>query len=187
VGVAFVRPGHQGVSPWASQITLNQLLMISYATMGGMLVVEDTKGVHTVLGLTVGHLLYHEDAMATISDYGIDQIISNMNILAVNPGENGSFGRLIEESFSYQARNRDWALIEFLENAELSEFYRQNSRGLSNESFVLGSCEGLVTLRQDLMSLGTARISSLPAMAILPDGDCFVTVYAITTTESYGM
>jgi hypothetical protein len=182
VDVAFAMAHTQIRPPWSGPIVLTQLSSNHYATMGGVLVIKDSEGLESVAGVTVGHLLRHENATGSSS---MDVDFDASNAAPTMEGENASghrtkaLGRIAEASFSASARNLDWALIEFLEGTTVSDFGIDDS---TYEQYIAGHCMGPVRFRPDFLSPGTAHISDLPAYVILPQGETFVKVHPVTVS-----
>jgi hypothetical protein len=183
VEVAFASTEEQFGLPGSIAVTLTQMSNVYRATMGGMLVARDQEEHHVLFGLTVGHLLRHENTTDTRAiDIDLDAFLewpSESNV--VTGAADNTMGLLAKVSFSAQARNLDWALIEFMEGTSIAEFLLSQPAYAGFEKFVLGHCKGAVTFRPDLRLAGGARISNLPARVVTPLGKSFIKVYPITT------
>lgn len=188
VGISLMDSESAGMSPWSGRIALQHRTNTSlHATMGGVLVLEDKRGLLTISGLTVNHLLQQNaEVPAPASAYDMDQLVSDMSNISI---AEEPFGRFSEESFRTQAYDRDWALIEFFEGRKVAGLAEQASRSPRKERYALGSCQGSVTLRPSprpsSTSPSTAIISQLPAMMVMPHGERFVTVHPVTLRDSH--
>lgn len=183
VEVAFGSTGEQFGLPGSIAVTLTQMSNVYCATMGGLLVAKDSNDHRVLFGLTVGHLLHHENTIDTpASAVDVDAILrshSNFNV-AIRTAEN-MMGRLAKVSFSAKARNLDWALIEFIQGTSIAEFLLGQPAFAGYEEYVIGHCKGVVTFRPDLHLPGGAMISTLPARVVTPSGTSFIKIYPITT------
>jgi hypothetical protein len=163
-------------------VTLTQMSNIHCATMGGMLVAKDSEGHEVLFGLTVGHILHHENTIETRTlDIDLDASLrspSESNF-ATGPSDN-ILGRLAKVSFSAQARDLDWALIQFMEGTSIAEFLLGQPSYAQDEKYIVGHCSGAVTFRPDLRLPGGAKISNLPARVVTPWGTSFIKVYPIS-------
>ncbi|KAF3038133.1 hypothetical protein E8E12_006224 [Didymella heteroderae] len=177
VEVAFAFTEADVHHPWSGPITLTQLSAVHRATTGGMLVIDNPDGIHSIFGLTVGHLLHHENASGSqMLDYDVDAFVSWLESGTPSVTQKRPLGRIAESSFSKNARDLDWALIQFSEATLLSDFVTEEP---AYEKFTEGNCKGTVTFRPNFLHSGTAKLSSLPASAILPVGESFVRTYPI--------
>lgn len=182
--VAFDTTEEQFGSPGCIAVTLTQMSNISRAMMGGMLVARDSEGHEVLFGLTVGHLLHHEVTTDTRA-LNIDRdsaltSSSTRSDVAAKTAEN-IVGRLAKVSFLAQARDLDWALIEFSKDTSIAGFWLERHAHTGYERFILGQCSGTVTFRPDLHLPVEARISNVPARVVTPWGNSFVKVYPINT------
>ncbi|KAF1933419.1 uncharacterized protein M421DRAFT_88639 [Didymella exigua CBS 183.55] len=176
VEVAFATTDLQHRSPWSGSVVLTQTSNELHASMGGVLVVTDTEGMESVVGLTVGHLLHCGNRTGSSPlDVDFEQFISTP--VLEDWGRPQTLGRIAEVSFSASARNLDWALIHFSNETTVSDLVSSDP---TDEKFILGHCKGSVKFRPDLLSHVVATISNLPARAILPLGDVFINVHPIT-------
>lgn len=92
----------------SGHITLRQLSNTYHATMGGMLMVSYAADLTAICGLTVGHLLHHENANSGLMvDYDFDSFVSTLDNEIVPDAQHGKLGRVVEASFSTEARNLD--------------------------------------------------------------------------------
>ena len=183
VEVAFASTEEQFELPGSIAVTLTQMSNVYRATMGGMLVAKDVGEQHVLFGLTVGHLLRHENTngMPAI-DIDLDAFLGSPSQSDVATGAADiMMGHLAKVSFSAQARNLDWALIEFMEGTSIAKFLLSPPAYAVYEKFILGHCKGAVTFRPDLRLAGGAIISNLPARVVTPLGKSFIKVYPITT------
>jgi hypothetical protein len=184
VEVSFAFTDRDHLHSWSGPITLTQLSTMHRATTGGMLVIGNPDGIDSIFGLTVGHLLHHENASSSHTpDYDVDAFVSKLESGATLIPQQRPLGRIADSSFSKHARDLDWALIQFSEATLLSDFVAQRP---SYEKFIEGNCKGNVTFRPNLLPSGTAKLSSLPASAILPVGESFVRIHPIVISGVQG-
>jgi hypothetical protein len=182
--VALATTENQFGLPGSITVSTTHVSNACHATMGGMLVARDLQGLPILFGLTAGHLLHHEDTTDTHT-LGIDLDAflrsPSESDIAINGSVGSLMGRLAKVSFSDQARNLDWAFIEFLKGTSASEFLLSQSAYAIYEKFDLGNCRGAVTFRPDLPLAIGAKISNLPARVVTPLGTSFIKVFPITT------
>jgi len=88
-----------------------------------------------------------------------------------------SLGTMAKASYSYRARNRDWALIELpsIESGEIKGFSKDSSNELRKAARATGERSAIIGDR----SRRRCKISALPASAILPSGFDFVDAHVL--------
>lgn len=168
--------------PWSGPIILAQHRHTHRATMGGMLVV-DNQHIESIFGLTVGHLLhygYANDLQASDDD---TSVAIHDEDAAAAAAQSRPLGSIIDASFSKYARDLDWALIQFSESTQLSDFVSEEPK---YEKFSEGNCKGPVTFRPNPLPWGSAKLSSLPASVMLPYGEVFIKIYPIVISGVQG-
>ncbi|KAF2993813.1 hypothetical protein E8E13_001425 [Curvularia kusanoi] len=138
VDVAFERTdGHYG-RIGSNALVLEQMSELVRATMGGVLVFKNSDGRQAIFGLTVGHLLRHEDAVEAKESTRPQEPDAESTVQAKMTREatESMIGHLAKVSFSKQARNLDWALIEFSKGVHI---WRHFTPQLADEVFLLGN------------------------------------------------
>ena len=191
VDVASASTEEQVGLPGSIAVALTQMSNINRATMGGMLVARDSEGHKVLFGLTVGHLLHQENTTDTYAlNIDSDAVPKSPSKSNVTTGTaDNVVGRLAKVSFSAQARNLDWALIQLREGTSIAGFLLSQPPAYSRyEKFVLGQCSGVVgycrgavTFQPDLHLPGGAKVSNHPARVVTPQGKSFIKVYPINT------
>ncbi|UPX12622.1 uncharacterized protein EKO05_0003163 [Ascochyta rabiei] len=187
-----------------------------YATMGGLLTIVGADGGASILGLTASHLFLHRekendndegfatrDSDSSDSESDIESPdmnesggeshqtpdTSSLEAIEADDLENRDWfnlGALADVSYSQQAKDRDWALVELLDQAET----RQIIPELINKDMISAETEERPADRVRIVCLSgqvSCDLSSWPAMALLRNGRSFVRAYITTSLNSQGM
>ncbi|KAF1850914.1 uncharacterized protein K460DRAFT_328285 [Cucurbitaria berberidis CBS 394.84] len=183
---------------WSPQIKTDHCGVTRYATMGGYIVVSESDGTLSIYGLTAGHLIAEADhswrgagagswdgSESSADDSESEQERSSpekTSIREVRQHEEDptwmDIGRLSDYSFSRQARDRDWGLIEGIEAYGFSD---DNAHDV-NEKIELGTAgkerELLIGFNHEASH--KCLLSKSPTMVILPHGHRFVWAHTLT-------
>lgn len=183
VDVASASTEEQVGLPGSIAVALTQMSNINRATMGGMLVARDSEGHKVLFGLTVGHLLHQENTTDTYAlNIDSDAVPKSPSKSNVTTGTaDNVVGRLAKVSFSAQARNLDWALIQLREGTNIADLLFGKPAYTGYDKYIVGYCRGAVTFQPDLHLPGGAKVSNHPARVVTPQGKSFIKVYPINT------
>ena len=217
IGVFGITDFYKENGNWSTPIRLHQKAGQRYATMGGLIVATGPNNVKTYYGLTAGHILEHEDMLPETDDDEDSGYTSQDNhdsssdgdtivedplaeILAETTEPSISYaiihyegwkrvGQISDASFSSQAINRDWALVEGVEELLKQPGHLKIEEMDTDSDISTTDSPADTTLDVVLMEVGTPQkswVSRLPAMVLLPSASKFVRTFILTPSKGFG-
>jgi hypothetical protein len=214
VKVAPTRHVYDGSAWCSSQVKAEHDGVSSFATMGGYVIVNTYDGEATAYGLTAGHILTQKDYDIPSSDRSSagaipsphpsdseddDTIIPENNAqsrdrdllecsLSSRVDTVWTDMKIAEVSFSNEAKDRDWALIEDIRTGHVDRSYSraENPRtsfdnGGENTTMVLGTVgeQRFLQIGFDSVVGTDCTLSQTSSLIITPSGHNFVPVYTL--------
>ena len=188
----------------SSKVNIKHGGISSSAAIGGYILVTNFDGTETAYGLTAGHVLPQtaidsplsdgqwdgsmpspdssdsEDDLTSIPEYSARGCGQSLLETFIGPrGEPAWTGMILAEaSFSREARDRDWALIERIRANEVASLYTETRY----RPVVLGTIEDLqpAQIRFDEGHVLNCTISRNTSMILMPSGHDFVSAHILT-------
>jgi len=192
-------------SSWsASQVDAEVHSMSSSAAIGGYIYVSHSDGTEAVYGLTAGHVLSQtaiasassdeqwggsmpspdssdsEDDITSIPEHSAKNRKQSLLESFIGPrGEPAWTGMILAEvSFSREARDRDWALIERIHTTQIESLYSK----IQARRVILGTIEDLqpAQMRFDTEVALDCTIYRDTSIVLMPSGHNFVEAHILT-------
>jgi hypothetical protein len=174
------------------------------ATIGGYIVASCHDGIETIYGLTAGHIFPQTRYNTSSSDQPSDGTMPSPassdsddddDITLENANQNSSRGahesftitknepywtdvKLADVSFSREARDKDWALVEGLQTHQIDSL----DIGATNATIALGAIgeQQLLQIGFDAEVALKCVLSPTPSMILTPSGHNFVQAHILT-------